>query len=80
MTKKKLVQLKKPVDKDLVTILESALEQAKSGEIIGLVLLINRAGDEYQHAAAGDMAMSEAVNTFRSWEFDQRMMAWRAMK
>jgi len=80
VTKKKLVQLKKPVDKDLVTILESALEQVKSGEIIGLVLLVNRTGDEYQHAAAGDMAMSEAVNTFRSWEFDQRMMAWKAMK
>lgn len=77
MTTKKLSVIKRNVDPDLVHLLETALKQAKAGEIKGAVVLINRYGDEYQHAAAGDMKMSEVVNAFESWKFDQHMMAYK---
>lgn len=72
----KLRSLKRPVDKALVELLEVAMEKVLSGEIKGIVMLTNHVGDEYSHEWAGQMKMSEVVNTFGAWEFDQRLKAW----
>lgn len=73
----KLRSLKRPVDKALVELLEITMEKVLSGEIKGLVMLTNHVGDEYSHEWAGVMKMSEVVNTFHAWEFDQRLKAWK---
>jgi len=71
----KLVPVKRDVDPDLINMLENALQQAKAGEIQGIVMLINRFGAEYQHAAAGDMKMSEVIMAYEDWKFDQHFLA-----
>lgn len=71
----KIKELKKPVNKDLVLLLTQALESAKAGETIGVVLLAHMAGNGVQNLAAGDMELSEAILCFESFKFDQLMMA-----
>lgn len=75
----KIRSIKRPVNKDVVTLLEQLMEQVLQGEIIGVTLLTNRVGNEYSYAAAGDMQVSEVINAFRSWEFDQRMQDWKSL-
>lgn len=69
--------LKKPVNIHLVTLLESALEQVKSGNTQGIVMLLNQTGNDYSFASAGDMAFSEVMLAFEAWKFDQQMMQWK---
>ncbi len=75
----KVTKLKRSIDPDLVKLMEQLMEQVLAGEIIGITLLTNRIGNEYSYAAAGDMKVSEVVNAFRSWEFDQRIADWQGM-
>lgn len=73
----KLKSLKKPVNKNLVILLEAALERVKDGNVQGIVMLLNNETNEYSFASAGDMEMSEVLNVFGQWEFDQRMEQWK---
>lgn len=72
----KLKSLKKPVNKNLVVLLEALLDRVKDGNVQGIVVLMNTEGVDYSFASAGDMAMSEVLNVFGQWEFDQRMSQW----
>jgi hypothetical protein len=73
----KLKSLKHPVNKDLVELLNAAMEKVLKGEIIGITMLTNHIGNEYSHEWAGEMKMSEVVNVFHEWEFNQRVKSWQ---
>lgn len=76
MTESKISKLSRPIDQNLVQTLEKAVEMAKSGEIIGIVMLVNMAAREFSHTAGGDMEFSEVLLAFESFKFDQLAMAW----
>ena len=75
----KIKQLKKAepkIDQDLVNLLNQAMEMVLKGEVLGIVMLTSNVANEYNYASAGDMQMSEVVNAFHGWEFDQRVKLW----
>lgn len=77
MSKIKNLRVEKPkIDQDLVTLLNQTMEQVLSGEVLGLVVLTANRANDYNYGAAGEMQMSEVVNAFHGWEFDQRVRAW----
>lgn len=80
MSKVKSLKAVKPkVDEDIVTLMNQLMEAVLSGNVTGVVILTNNLSNEYSHASAGDMQMSEILNAFHSWEFDQRIQAWQEL-
>lgn len=75
----KLKKVANKVDPDLLTLLDQAREQVLAGKVLGLVVLSNNIANEYTYASAGDMHMSEVLNAFGSWEFDQRIREWQEL-
>ena len=71
----KLVAVKRDVDPALVEMIEEVAAQVKSGEIRGLVILINKFGEEYDVGAAGDMKVAEVMHTFETWKVEQYVMS-----
>ncbi|HEY3494352.1 MAG TPA: hypothetical protein VGK73_06690 [Polyangiaceae bacterium] len=61
--------IKPSPDPKLVEALESWLEDAKRGELVGCVLLGNRRGDEIQHQWAGLMPLSMAMLIWEKFKF-----------
>lgn len=76
MKSTKIAKLERKIDEHLVATLEKAVEMAKSGEIRGVVMLVNLEGKDFSHVAGGDMEFSEVVLAFESFKFDQLMSAW----
>jgi hypothetical protein len=74
---KALKAVKPKVNQDLVTLMNQIMEQVLSGQVTGIVMLTNNVANEYNYGSAGDMQMSEVMNAFASWEFDQRIEAWK---
>jgi hypothetical protein len=60
----KVRAIKPEADADLVAALESWLEDAKRGDLVGCVLLGNRRGDEIQHHSVGRMKLGDALAAF----------------
>lgn len=77
ITMSKLRPIKHPVNQALVELLNVAMEKVLKGEIIGITMLTNHIGNEYSHEWAGEMKMSEVVNVFHEWEFNQRVKSWQ---
>jgi hypothetical protein len=71
----KLEVVKRDIDKALLEMAEEILAQVKSGDIKGLVTLINRYGEDYDVGAAGDMRVSEVMHTFEVWKTEQYVMS-----
>jgi hypothetical protein len=69
-----LLDLKKPIDKGLISLLEDALTKAKSGEIVGVMMLVTHPGGELNQASAGDMEFGEVLAAFEDWRIDQGVM------
>jgi len=65
---RKVTAIKPVPDERLVRALESWLEDAKRGELIGAVLLGNRRGDGVQHRWAGTMPLSVSLVTFEQFK------------
>jgi hypothetical protein len=73
----KNLRVEKPkVDQDLVKLLNQTMEQVLAGEVLGLVVLTANRANDYNYGAAGDMQLSEVMNSFHAFEFDQRVRAW----
>jgi hypothetical protein len=64
----KVRAIKPEADADLVAALESWLEDAKRGDLVGCVLLGNRRGDEVQHHWVGRMKLSDALLIFEQFK------------
>lgn len=69
--------VERPVDPDLVALLEKLLEQVKSGEIValaGVSVLVNR---EHQTWWQGKCHLSEIIYTMECWKHRQLRAAVR---
>jgi hypothetical protein len=62
--------LKPTVDDAAVKALEEWLEQAKRGEIIGVVMFGSRPGDGTIHRWAGELQFSRALLCFEQWKIN----------
>jgi len=64
----KLRAIKPEVDAEAVRALEEWLEQAKRGEIIGVVMFGSRPSDGTIHRWAGELQFSRALLVFEQWK------------
>jgi hypothetical protein len=67
----KVRSIRPEIDTDLVRCLETWLDDARKGELIGCVLLGNRRGDEVQHGWAGSMPLAMAMLTWEQFKLRQ---------
>lgn len=68
------LDLKKPIDQGLISLLTDALEKAKSGEIVGITLLATHPGGDINQASAGDQEFGQVLAAFEDWKIDQGVM------
>lgn len=70
----KLTEFKKPIDTDLLYLLEKLTESVKSGETVGLVVLMGMKGNHISFMSAGDMQYGETLASFEDWKFRQTVI------
>lgn len=69
-----LFDLKKPIDKGLLSLLADALEKAKTGEITGVTMFVTHPGGELNQASAGDQEFGEVLACIEDWKIEQGIM------
>lgn len=72
MSELKAIPIRNP-DSAVIRSLETALERAKTGELIGILLLENHQGDTYGICLAGEMSMGVTLLTFEDWKHTKFM-------
>lgn len=66
-----LSELKRPVNPELLGELRDLYAEAESGELVGLVVLVHRAGGEYRCHAYGESDLGPMLVAFEAWKFRQ---------
>lgn len=71
MSKPKLHKVDKPVDQDLIKLLDTVRELVLKGDVKGITIFASVAGQELLDGSAGNMNFSELILAFENWKFKQ---------
>lgn len=72
---KNIKELKRPVDPNLLELVELLKQGVANGKITGVTAIVTLQGNEHNFWCAGDQNYSDVSAAMDNWKFDQ---LWRA--